>query len=79
MPEKWCFPKPASCCSRAIWTGLRQAILDLAASPGKRAAMGREGRARFADQFRHETMTRQLRSLYERILELQSHPAHVRA
>jgi glycosyltransferase involved in cell wall biosynthesis len=41
--------------------GLRQAILSLAASPSTRAAMGREGRARFADQFRHETMTRQLR------------------
>jgi glycosyltransferase involved in cell wall biosynthesis len=59
--------------------GLRQAILSLAASPSTRSAMGREGRARFADQFRHETMTRQLRSLYERILELQSHPARVQA
>ncbi len=28
---------------------------------------GREGARRFADQFRHETMTRQLRSLYERL------------
>ena len=28
--------------------------------------MGQEGRRRFADQFRHETMTAQLRSLYER-------------
>ena len=34
-----------------------------------RTAMGQEGRRRFADQFRHETMTRQLRSLYERLLE----------
>jgi glycosyltransferase involved in cell wall biosynthesis len=50
--------------------GLRQAILTLAASPGTRAAMGREGRSRFGEQFRHETMTRQLRSLYERLLEL---------
>ena len=58
--------------------GLRRAILDLAASPEKRAAMGREGRSRFADQFRHETMTRQLRSLYERLLELQPNPAGVR-
>jgi glycosyltransferase involved in cell wall biosynthesis len=48
--------------------GLRQAILALAADPEKRAAMGRQGRARFAEQFRHETMTRQLRSLYERLL-----------
>ena len=48
--------------------GLRESILTLAADPGKRAAMGNEGRARFAEQFRHETMTRELRSLYERLL-----------
>ena len=51
-------------------TGLRQAILELAADPEKRAAMGREGRTRFADQFRHETMTRQLRDLYQRLHSL---------
>ncbi len=28
-----------------------------------------EGRRRFAHQFRHETMTSQLRSLYERLLD----------
>jgi glycosyltransferase involved in cell wall biosynthesis len=49
--------------------GLGRAILQLAADPAVRAAMGREGRQRFADQFRHETMTRQLRSLYERLLQ----------
>jgi glycosyltransferase involved in cell wall biosynthesis len=48
--------------------GLRQAILRLAADPALRNAMGAEGRRRFADQFRHETMTSQLRSLYERLL-----------
>lgn len=48
--------------------GLKAAILRLAADPSLRDAMGREGRARFADQFRHETMTAQLRSLYERLL-----------
>jgi glycosyltransferase involved in cell wall biosynthesis len=48
--------------------GLRRAILQLAADPPLRAAMGEEGRRRFADQFRHETMTRELRSLYERLL-----------
>jgi glycosyltransferase involved in cell wall biosynthesis len=52
--------------------GLRQAILKLAASSETRASMGREGRSRFGEQFRHETMTRQLRSRYERLLEL--HP-----
>ena len=58
--------------------GLSQAILKLAYSPESRAAMGREGRARFGEQFRHETMTRRLRSLYERLLERQPDPAGVR-
>jgi len=49
--------------------GLRLAIVRLASDPALRAALGAEGRRRFADQFRHETMTRQLRSLYERLLE----------
>ncbi len=48
--------------------GLRRAIVKLAASPETRAAMGREGRSRFGEQFRHETMTRRLRLLYERLL-----------
>lgn len=44
--------------------GLTAAILRLAADPALRAALGAEGRRRFADVFRHETMTEQLRSLY---------------
>jgi glycosyltransferase involved in cell wall biosynthesis len=56
--------------------GLRQAILRLASDPSARAAMGQEGRRRFASQFRHETMTRELRSLYERLLE--ANATHVR-
>src|SRR5437764_4291418 len=44
--------------------GMTRAILALAADPARRAALGQEGRRRFADQFRHETMTDQLRSLY---------------
>jgi glycosyltransferase involved in cell wall biosynthesis len=58
-------------------TGLRRAIIDLASSPATRAAMGREGRRRFAEQFRHETMARELRSLYVRLLELEPDPAGV--
>ncbi len=54
---------------------LKSAILELAASPAMRAAMGQEGRRRFADQFRHETMARELRSLYERLL--QAHAVNV--
>jgi glycosyltransferase involved in cell wall biosynthesis len=46
------------------------AILKLAADPALREALGSEGRRRFADQFRHETMTAQLRSLYARLLGL---------
>jgi glycosyltransferase involved in cell wall biosynthesis len=48
--------------------GLAQAILRLAGHPALRQAMGQEGRRRFAHQFRHETMTSQLRALYERLL-----------
>lgn len=48
--------------------GLTEAVIRLAADPALRHAMGQEGRRRFADQFRHETMTSQLRSLYERLL-----------
>jgi glycosyltransferase involved in cell wall biosynthesis len=50
--------------------GLTTAILRLAADPSLRSSMGQEGRHRFANQFRHETMTRQLRSLYERLLDV---------
>jgi glycosyltransferase involved in cell wall biosynthesis len=48
--------------------GLAAAVLRLAADPALRASMGQEGRRRFADQFRHETMTDRLRSLYEDLL-----------
>ncbi len=48
--------------------GLNHAILRLAENDALRAQMGAEGRRRFAHQFRHETMTQQLRSLYERLL-----------
>jgi glycosyltransferase involved in cell wall biosynthesis len=48
--------------------GLRAAILRLAADRPAREAMGQEGRCRFADQFRHETMSCQLRAIYQRLL-----------
>jgi glycosyltransferase involved in cell wall biosynthesis len=48
--------------------GLARAVLRLADDPALREAMGREGRRRFAHQFRHETMTEQIRSLYEELL-----------
>lgn len=48
--------------------GLEAAILRLAGDAKLRERMGQAGRARFTDQFRHETMTRQLRLLYSRLL-----------
>jgi glycosyltransferase involved in cell wall biosynthesis len=48
--------------------GLSEGILQLAADPALRERLGHAGRERFADQFRHETMTRKLRSLYEGLL-----------
>ncbi len=48
--------------------GLKAGILKLAADPALRRSMGEEGRRRFAHQFRQETMTDQLRLLYERLL-----------
>jgi len=45
---------------------LGRAILTLAEDAGLRRRLGEEGRRRFTDQFRHERMVDQLRSLYER-------------
>ena len=44
--------------------GLFVAIARLAGDAELRERLGREGRRRFADRFRHETMTERLRSLY---------------
>lgn len=47
---------------------LADSLIRLAASPADRARLGGQGRTRFTDHFRHETMTRRLRELYGRIL-----------
>lgn len=47
---------------------LREPLLKLAGDPALRDRLGQEGRRRFADQFRHETMTRRIRELYQRLL-----------
>lgn len=47
---------------------LTDAILEIANDQERRLAMGREGARRFTDQFRHQTMTRQIRELYQRVL-----------
>ncbi|WP_254507381.1 glycosyltransferase family 4 protein [Anatilimnocola floriformis] len=48
--------------------GLAQSIIALAGDAELRTKLGRAGQGRFADQFRHETMTRQIRELYWRVL-----------
>jgi glycosyltransferase involved in cell wall biosynthesis len=48
--------------------GLSAAILRLACDAELRRSLGEQGRRRFADQFRQETMTDRLRELYERVL-----------
>jgi glycosyltransferase involved in cell wall biosynthesis len=48
--------------------GLKHAMLALAADPEQRERMGSEGRRRFADQFRAETMVDRLRDLYLKLL-----------
>jgi glycosyltransferase involved in cell wall biosynthesis len=47
---------------------LASAIVTLARDPALRTRLGQEGIRRFTDQFRHETMTRQIRALYERVI-----------
>ena len=59
--------KPAFSSARA--TGrICAPLMKLAGDPALRERLGQEGRRRFADQFRHETMTRRIRELYEQLL-----------
>lgn len=51
--------------------GLVSAISRLAADANLRERMGNTGRERFTDQFRHQTMTAQIREIYERVLSQQ--------
>tara|TARA_R110000868_G_scaffold126024_1_gene332461 strand:+ start:8199 stop:9335 length:1137 start_codon:yes stop_codon:yes gene_type:complete len=48
---------------------LAQALIELASDPEKRRRFGQTGRDRFTDQFRHQTMTRRLREIYQRVLD----------
>jgi glycosyltransferase involved in cell wall biosynthesis len=47
---------------------MARAIVQLAGNSHLRDRFGQTGRARFTDQFRHETMTAKLREIYERVL-----------
>jgi glycosyltransferase involved in cell wall biosynthesis len=48
--------------------GLSDALARLTADVNLRAKFGGEGQSRFTDQFRHQTMTRQIRQVYEDVL-----------
>lgn len=48
----------------ALAAGLESLVVDV----GLRQRLGDEGRRRFAEQFRHETMTRRLREIYAQVL-----------
>jgi glycosyltransferase involved in cell wall biosynthesis len=47
---------------------LAAALSELAADPALRERLGRTGRERFTEQFRHETMTRRIREVYAEVL-----------
>lgn len=47
---------------------LANALAKLATNPVLRQQMGGEGQRRFTDQFRHQTMTRRIRELYQQVL-----------
>lgn len=51
---------------------MADAILQLAGDPALRERFGQTGRAKFTDQFRHETMSARLREIYQQVLECRS-------
>ena len=48
---------------------LAEGLITLVGDPRARKRMGREGQLRFTDQFRHQTMTRKVRGLYQQVLD----------
>ncbi|MEM6366376.1 MAG: glycosyltransferase family 4 protein [Planctomycetota bacterium] len=49
--------------------GLASAMSLLARDADQRRRLGQAGRERFTDRFRHQTMTREIRALYQRCIE----------
>ncbi len=47
---------------------LSKAMISMVENREKRLAWGRAGQSRFTDQFRHQTMTRRIREVYQRVL-----------
>jgi len=54
---------------------LAAALAELVADPALRDRLGATGRARFTDQFRHQTMTRRIRDVYAEVLESRPVPS----
>ena len=50
------------------WEALVDPLVRLAGDPELRSRLGLAGQARFTDTFRHEFMTRRIRTLYERVI-----------
>lgn len=48
---------------------LNEALCSLVESPELRERLGSVGRERFTDRFRHQTMTREIREVYQRVLD----------
>ena len=53
-------------------TALADSLTILANDDELRTHMGREGQRRFTEQFRHQTMTREIRQVYEQVLTNQA-------
>ena len=53
--------------------GLVDALDQLTRDGGLRWRLGNEGRRRFAEQFRHQLMTRRIREVYAEILRTKGH------
>jgi glycosyltransferase involved in cell wall biosynthesis len=51
---------------------LSSALIELAKSRELRDRLGANGKTRFTNQFRHKTMTEQIRQVYERVLKLRA-------
>ena len=52
---------------------LSDALSQLVSDPEMRRRMGQAGRERFTDQFRHQTMTKQIREVYAAVLNRSNH------
>lgn len=65
-------PSQADCVSM-----LSQAIQNLIGDPTLRETFGRNGRERFTEQFRHQTMTRRIREVYADVLARSNRSATV--